>query len=152
MTRERPNRRSTPRATDGLRPDASIAPFRLLQNPWRPLDVISLEDEDRSHEASMQILFEISDDTLALPYIAQVGPGGHHFDTEHTLARYSTAFYDPLVSSRLAYDAWQESGGEDAAQRAHRKWKQLLPTYQQPPLDPAIDQALREYVEKRKRE
>lgn len=96
--------------------------------------------------------FEIDDDTLALPYIEQVGPGGHHFDTEHTLARYSTAFYNPLVSSRQPYGAWEESGGLDAAQRAHRKWKELLAVYQQPPLDPAIDEALREFVARRKRE
>lgn len=96
--------------------------------------------------------FEISDDTLALPYIDQVGPGGHHFDTEHTLARYSTAFYNPLVSSRLPQGAWVEAGSPDTAQRAHAKWKELLKTYQPPPLDPAIDEALRDYVERRKRE
>ncbi len=27
-----------------------------------------------------------NDDTLALPYIDQVAPGGHHFDTEHSLS------------------------------------------------------------------
>jgi trimethylamine--corrinoid protein Co-methyltransferase len=56
------------------------------------------------------------------------------------------------VSIRQGFENWQESGGQDAAQRAHRKWKELLAGYQQPPLDPAIDQALREYVERRKRE
>lgn len=96
--------------------------------------------------------FAIDDDTLALPYIEQVGPGGHHFDTEHTLARYSTAFYNPLVSSRQPYGAWVESGRLDAAQRAHRKWKELLAAYEQPPIDPAVNEALREFVARRKRD
>jgi trimethylamine--corrinoid protein Co-methyltransferase len=34
--------------------------------------------------------------------------------------------------------------------RANRIWKQLLTDYQQPPLDPAIDEELTEYVAKRK--
>ena len=96
--------------------------------------------------------FAIDDDTLALPYIEQVGPGGHHFDTAHTLARYSTAFYNPLVSSRQAYEAWAESGGLDAAQRAHRKWKEVLANYERPPMDPGIRQALDDYVARRARE
>lgn len=102
--------------------------------------------------ASLLDGFEINDDTLALAYIDQVGPGGHHFDTTHTLARFSTAFYHPLISTRQSYEAWVESGSLDAAQRAHLKWKALLKTYQQPPLDPAIDEALRDYVTRRKRE
>jgi trimethylamine--corrinoid protein Co-methyltransferase len=81
-----------------------------------------------------------------------VGPGGHHFDTAHTLERYGSAFYEPLVSIRQGFENWQESGRQDAAQRAHLKWKELLAGYQQPPLDPGIDEALREYVERRKRE
>ncbi len=102
--------------------------------------------------ASLLQGFEINDDTLALDFIGQVGPGGHHFDTEHTLARFAHAFYEPLVSTRQGYEAWAASGGPDAAQRAHRKWKELLQAYEQPPLDPAIDDALREFVERRSRE
>jgi trimethylamine--corrinoid protein Co-methyltransferase len=95
---------------------------------------------------------EISDETLALDAIAEVGPGGHHFGTSHTLARYRTEFYLPIISDRQNYDAWVENGALDAAQRAHRVWKALLATYELPALDPAIEEGLREYVERRKRE
>jgi trimethylamine--corrinoid protein Co-methyltransferase len=94
----------------------------------------------------------VNDETLALPYIDQVGPGGYHFDTEHTLARYSTAFYNPLISSRLQYGNWVEGGSLDAAQRAHLKWKEVLKNYKEPTLDPAVEEAMREFIERRKRE
>ncbi len=93
---------------------------------------------------------EVSDDELALDAIAEVSPGGHHFGTSHTLARYESAFYSPMLTNRQNFEAWQESGSIDTANRANMIWKQLLREYEQPPLDPAIDEALVDYVEKRK--
>jgi len=93
---------------------------------------------------------EVDDDELAVDAIAEVGPGGHHFGTSHTLERYETAFYTPLLSNRQNFEAWQESGSPDSGTRANEIWKQLLAEYEQPPLDPAIDDELVEYVEKRK--
>ena len=92
---------------------------------------------------------EVNDDELALDTIAEVGPGGHHFGTSHTLERFETAFYTPLLANRQNFEAWQESGSLDIAQRANALWRQMLAEYEQPPLDPAIDEALVEYVEKR---
>ena len=93
-----------------------------------------------------------SDDELALDAIAEVGPGGHHFGTAHTLQRYESAFYAPIISSRDNFESWQEAGSVDAAMRANAIWKQLLKEYEQPGLDPAIEEALVDYVEQRKRE
>jgi trimethylamine--corrinoid protein Co-methyltransferase len=93
---------------------------------------------------------DVSDDELAVDAIAEVGPGGHHFGTGHTLERYESAFYTPLLSNRQNFEAWQESGSADSAIRANAIWKQLLSEYEQPPLDPAIDDELVEYVDKRK--
>ena len=93
---------------------------------------------------------EVSEDELALDAIAEVGPGGHHFGTSHTLERYESAFYTPILSNRQNFESWQESGSIDITARANTIWKQLLREYEQPPLDPAIDEALVEYVSKRK--
>jgi trimethylamine--corrinoid protein Co-methyltransferase len=95
---------------------------------------------------------EVNDDELALDAIAEVGPGGHHFGTSHTLARYETAFYTPIMSVRQNFESWQEAGSIDSATRANTIWKQLLQEYQQPDLDPAIDAALVDYVARRKLE
>jgi len=96
--------------------------------------------------------FTIDDDTLALDMIAEVGPGGHHFGTAHTQARFKTEFYQPFLSDRLGYETWKAAGEWDAARRAHGIWKDLLAQYEPPPLDPGIQQGLMEYVERRERE
>ncbi|MDH4109057.1 MAG: trimethylamine methyltransferase family protein [Gammaproteobacteria bacterium] len=93
----------------------------------------------------------LSDDEFALDAIAEVPPGGHHFGTAHTLARYETAFYQPLLSDRQNFERWQEGGSKDAAMRANEIWKQLLKDYEKPANDPAVEEALSSYVEKRKR-
>jgi trimethylamine--corrinoid protein Co-methyltransferase len=93
---------------------------------------------------------EVNDDELAVDAIAEVGPGGHHFGTSHTMERYESAFYMPLLSNRQNFEAWKEAGSIDIAVRANSIWKQILAEYEQPPLDPAIDDALVEYVDKRK--
>ncbi len=85
---------------------------------------------------------EVSDDTLALDAIAEVGPGGHFFGAAHTLARYETAFYAPLVSDWRNFETWEETGSLTATQRANTIWKRLLADYEQPPIDPAADEVI----------
>jgi trimethylamine--corrinoid protein Co-methyltransferase len=96
--------------------------------------------------------FAVDDDALALAAIAEVGPGGHHLGTSHTLDRYRTAFHSTSLSDRLAYDTWASAGGEDAATRANRVWKEILARYEPPPLDPAIAEALDDYLARRELE
>ena len=94
----------------------------------------------------------VSEDELALDAIAEVPPGGHHFGTAHTLERYETAFYAPLVSDRMNFESWQEGGSLDAARRANSIWKKLVENYEKPAIDPAVEEALRDYVDRRKAE
>ncbi len=94
----------------------------------------------------------VNADTLAFDAIREVGPGGHFFGVGHTLERYETAFYAPILSDWRNYESWREAGGLTAEQRANAIWKQLLADYQPPSIDPAIDEALKDFVERRKRE
>ncbi len=94
----------------------------------------------------------VNDDELALETIAEVPPGGHHFGTAHTLERYETAFYTPIISNRQNFEAWQEDGSIDAARRANAIWKALLSSYEKPGIDPAIEEALQSYAARRKQE
>ena len=84
--------------------------------------------------------------------IAGVATGGHFFGEAHTLARYETAFYQPLISNWQNYENWELAGGLNATQRATQIWQQALASYEQPPLDPAIVEALNDYVTRRKEE
>jgi trimethylamine--corrinoid protein Co-methyltransferase len=93
---------------------------------------------------------EIDEETLALDSIAEVGPGGHHFGTEHTLSHYRNAFYRPIISDRRGYDNWWDDGATDAYHRAYLVAQQLLVAYEHPPTNEAVEEELREYVGKMK--
>ena len=93
---------------------------------------------------------EISPGTLAIDEIAAVGPGGHFFGTERTIATCESAFYRPLVSATQNYGAWAEAGAKSAAERATGIWQEALKTYEQPALDPGIHEALQAFVARRR--
>lgn len=97
---------------------------------------------------------DVSADELAagLEALAEVPTGGHFFGSEHTLARYETAFYSPLVSDWRNYESWVEAGAKTATERATEIWQRTLEEYEAPPLDPAIREELDAYVARRKRE
>ena len=78
--------------------------------------------------------------------------GGHFFGEPHTLARYATAFYQPLLSNWQNYEAWQEAGGLDATARATRLWKKALEEYVEPAMGASAREELEAYVAKRKEE
>ncbi len=94
----------------------------------------------------------VNRDELAFETIAAVGPGGHFFATPHTLERYETAFYAPLLSDWRNYDAWRQAGGLDALQRAEAIARRSLADYVEPAMAPPIRESLRAYVERRSRE
>jgi trimethylamine--corrinoid protein Co-methyltransferase len=96
--------------------------------------------------------FEISDDTLALDMIAEVGPGGHHFGTSHTQARFATEFYQSTLADRLGFETWSYAGEWDAAKRANQIWKDMLTHYEPPAIDSNLLQALTEFVHKREQD
>ncbi len=95
---------------------------------------------------------EVNEATLGLSAIREVDPGGHFFGAAHTLERYETAFYTPLVSDWRNYETWEESGAETATQRAHKIYKRVLAEFEPPPLDPAIQEELEAFIARRKDE
>jgi trimethylamine--corrinoid protein Co-methyltransferase len=95
---------------------------------------------------------DFTDDDIAVDAIKDVPPGGHFFGSPHTIARYETAFYQPLLSDWSNYENWHDAGAKTATDRAHTLWKKLKEQYVPPPLDPAVAEALDAYVAKRKEE
>jgi len=95
---------------------------------------------------------DFSDDDLAVDAIKDTAAGGHFFGSAHTLARYQSAFYRPLLSDWSSFESWTEAGGRNATERATLIWKRLLEGYQPPPLDAAVREAIADYVARRRRE
>src|SRR5262249_30397820 len=83
---------------------------------------------------------------FAMDALREVGPGGHFLGAEHTLRHYRTGFYRPLVSSTEGFDRWQRRGARTADRVANEKWKALLAGYEDPGIDPAVDEELRRYM------
>lgn len=94
----------------------------------------------------------IDRETVAIDAMAEVGPGGHFFGAQHTIARYENAFYQPLLSDWRNFEQWKAAGAPDATQRAHTIYKELLASYEQPPLDPGREEGLRDFMARRRRE
>jgi trimethylamine--corrinoid protein Co-methyltransferase len=89
---------------------------------------------------------------LGLNAIAEVGPGGHFFAAAHTIERYESAFYRPMLSDWRNFETWNDDGSRTATERANPIWKQLLAEYVAPPLDPPVAEALDAYIARRKHE
>lgn len=92
----------------------------------------------------------VNEDTLAFDALAELGPGQHLFSTQHTLRHYETAYWDSALDDNQPWETWDEQGGIDHAQRANSRWKKLLRDYEAPPLDEAIDEALLDFMARRK--
>ena len=93
---------------------------------------------------------DISENGQAMGAIAEVGPGGHYLGCEHTQANFKDAFWRTNVLDYKPFEQWEEEGSRDAMQLANARVKQMLNDYQQPPIDPVIDEALKEYIAKKK--
>ncbi len=93
---------------------------------------------------------DLSENGQALDAIREVGPGNHFLGCAHTQANFKTAFYRSPLADNNSFEQWSSEGSLDQSQRANIKWKKTLDEYQPPLLDPAIDEALLSYMEKRK--
>jgi trimethylamine--corrinoid protein Co-methyltransferase len=91
----------------------------------------------------------VDQDTLGFDAIEGVGPGGHFFGAEHTQSRYKTAFHKPMLSDWRNYETWEEAGSPELPSKANRIWKELLASYEPPPIDPAVAEELQAFVDRR---
>ena len=93
---------------------------------------------------------EVNEDTLAFEALAELGPGEHLFGTQHTLRHYKTAYYDSALNDDQPWETWDEQGGIDMATRANKRWKATLAAYEAPKLDEAKDDALQDFIARKK--
>jgi len=92
---------------------------------------------------------DTSENGQAMDAIREVGPGKHFLGCAHTLANFESAFYRSTIADNNSFEQWSGDGALDANQRANALWKKMLREYQEPPIDPGLDEALREYIDRR---
>ena len=111
-----------------------------------------LDVEMIQHMTAFLDPIEIDEGTLAFEAMRDVPTGGHFFGSPHTMDRYETAFYQPMLSDWQNYENWELSGAKTATQRATDLWQQALREYEQPAMEPAVREELDAYIATRKQE
>jgi trimethylamine---corrinoid protein Co-methyltransferase len=93
---------------------------------------------------------DLSENGQAVEAILANEPGVHFLGSAHTLANFETAFYRSEIADNNSFEKWLEDGSLDAAQRANAIWKRMLAEYQPPEIDPGVDEALLEFIARKK--
>jgi len=95
---------------------------------------------------------DMSENGQAMDAIREVGPGTHFLGAGHTLTNFESAFYTSTIADNNSFEQWEQEGEKDAAQRANAIWKKMLEEYQPPAMDSSTDEALLEFIKRRKSE
>jgi trimethylamine--corrinoid protein Co-methyltransferase len=85
---------------------------------------------------------DVSAQTLAREVIAQVGPGGHFLQEDHTYDNFRHELWQPALLTRQSYDDWKSAGATSMAQRVQGKTIELTESHEVDPLPNNILNAL----------
>ncbi|WP_170421518.1 trimethylamine methyltransferase family protein [Ruegeria arenilitoris] len=88
----------------------------------------------------------------AVAAVSDIGPGGHYLGHPHTQDNFQEAFFMPELFDNNSIEQWVAEGEVEITKRALNHARKLLAEYQEPRLDPATDEALRDYIARRERE
>ena len=93
---------------------------------------------------------DLSENGQGLDAIREVGPGKHFLGCEHTQINFEKAFFRSGIADNNSFEQWKAEGAKDLAQRAQVIWKKMLQEYEAPSIDSAVDEALIDYIKRRK--
>jgi trimethylamine--corrinoid protein Co-methyltransferase len=94
---------------------------------------------------------EITEETLMLDELHQIGPGGHFLNTETTHQRFRDFWY-PSLLSRDIRDSWVVEGGLSLGTRLKEKVKSLISDHQPEPLPKASKKELEDILKRAEKE
>jgi trimethylamine--corrinoid protein Co-methyltransferase len=85
---------------------------------------------------------EISEETLMLDLIDEVGPSGHFIATQETVARCRNEIWMPRLMDREPWESWTVSGGDTMLNRAKERVRSILATHETPPLPQGAEERI----------
>ncbi|WP_298969668.1 trimethylamine methyltransferase family protein [uncultured Roseobacter sp.] len=94
----------------------------------------------------------IDENAQAMDAIREVGPGGHYLGCEHTQKNFQSAFWKSDLLDYKPFETWEDEGARDTQTLASLRVEKMLGDYQQPALDPAINEAISDFVARKKSE
>jgi trimethylamine--corrinoid protein Co-methyltransferase len=92
---------------------------------------------------------EVSEETLALDVIDEVGPHGDFLGTKHTKRHYREDWY-PSLFDRNSFESWAAAGGKTLRQRASERVEEILAGHEPEPLPPDVQRGIDEVVSRAK--
>ncbi|MFN3635537.1 MAG: trimethylamine methyltransferase family protein, partial [Rhizobium rhizophilum] len=93
---------------------------------------------------------DLSESGQAMDAIREVGPGAHYLGCAHTQANFQSAFYRSALADNNSFEQWEIEGRKRVEDRANALCRSWLDSYEAPALDPAIDEALLDFIAARK--
>ena len=100
--------------------------------------------------AMLRMIQGIDTSEFAKDAYRETGPGQNFLATTHTLEHFRDANFQPDIAECGPFETWVEAGAQTLEQRANARWKYVLSSYEQPPIDDAIDAALVDYIARHK--
>lgn len=91
---------------------------------------------------------EVSDETLALDLIDEVGPGGNFITSEHTFNHFKNEIWEPTLMDRTNFKQWEQEGEKSMHKRLNEKAKAILNDHKPEPLPESIVEKLDSILEK----
>ena len=109
--------------------------------------VIDFEQVDAFYHFCQGCRFDDLDEIFET--VMDVGPGGHFLGAAHT--RKADLFIFPSQNN-VTYEQWDVEGRKESAEVGNEKAKAWLARYEEPDMDPAIDEGLRDFIARREAE
>ncbi len=109
-----------------------------------------LDEETCGMVRSMIRPLPITDESIDIDIIKEVGIGGQYLTHPKTFQLCRTEFFMPALMSRKNPDAWAKAGRKSIDMIAEDMVAKRLASYEKPNIDPEIEKQLTQYVENRK--
>ncbi|MEM6463956.1 MAG: trimethylamine methyltransferase family protein [Pseudomonadota bacterium] len=130
--------------------------FALHAAGWLEGGLVSSYEKfmiDQDQLGMMQVFAEgidLSHNAQALDAIREVGPGSHYLGCAHTQSNFETAFYRSPLADNNSFEQWQIEGEKRIESRANALAREWLDSYEMPPMDEGVDEALQDFVRQKK--
>ena len=89
---------------------------------------------------------DVSDETLALDVIDEIGPGGHFLAHKHTRDHHQKEHFIPQLLDTQSYESWAKAESKDLKDKAREEVERILREHQHPHLDKDLEKELEDYV------
>jgi trimethylamine--corrinoid protein Co-methyltransferase len=109
-------------------------------------ELIAFTDELIAMTEAMVNGIEVSDETMLLDELHEIGPGGHFLNTDATMARFHDFWYPELMSREIR-ETWLERGGTTLGERLNEKVKTIIKEHRPEPLAAEKKEKVQEVLE-----